>query len=251
MWQTLHNSPVVVALAQLKFNVPNFKIEDVVSQCDTQLKHTLQIRRNNIQVGLNFGRTAIPLGESKVSGVSNAEIGSYIYYTKSQKTKLEISKDTITFIDENPYLNWENFKTQTLNYLKILSSVFANAEVTRVSIRFVNRFTLDDFTNPEDYINTFITSKEGETTYPLNQYGFRLMMDVPQTDIYTIVNHNIENASQGKYIYTLDIDVLDKQKLVFDIDTISDSLENLRDIRNRIFFDTITAKTIELCNCPQ
>ena len=74
------------------------------------------------------------------------------------------------------------------------------------------------------------------------------MMDVPQTDIYTIVNHNVENASQGKYLYTLDIDVLDKQKLVFDIDTISDSLENLRNIRNKIFFDTITDKTIELCN---
>ena len=47
---------------------------------------------------------------------------------------------------------------------------------------------------------------------------------------------------------TLDIDVLDKQKLVFDIDTISDSLENLRSIRNKIFFDTIPDKTIELCN---
>ncbi|MBR1515918.1 MAG: TIGR04255 family protein [Paludibacteraceae bacterium] len=248
MWQTLQNSPVVVALAQLKFNVPNFKMEDVVKQCDVQLKHTLPIRRNNIQVGLNFGRTAIPLGESKVSGVSNAEIGSYIYYTKSQKIKLEISKDTITFIDENPYLSWENFKSQAIDYLKILSPVFANAEVSRISIRFVNRFTLDDFTNPEEYINTLITSKEGETTYPLSQYGFRLMMDVPQTDIYTIVNHNVENASQGKYLYTLDIDVLDRQKLVFDIDTISDSLENLRNIRNKIFFDTITNKTIELCN---
>lgn len=248
MWQTLHNSPIVVALAQLKYNVPNFKMEDVVKQCDVQLKHTLPIRRNNIQVGLNFGRTAIPLGESKVSGVSNAEIGSYIYYTKSQKIKFEISKDTITFIDENPYIDWESFKKQAIDYFKILSPLFANAEVARISIRFVNRFTLDDFNNPEEYINTLITSKEGKTTYPLNQYGFRLMMDVPQTDIYTIVNHNVENASQGKYLYTLDIDVLDKQKLVFDIDTISDSLENLRNIRNKIFFDTITDKTIELCN---
>ena len=50
MWQTLNNSPVVVALAQLKFNIPNFKIEDIVTQCDVQLKHTLPIRRNKFRL---------------------------------------------------------------------------------------------------------------------------------------------------------------------------------------------------------
>lgn len=251
MWQKLQNPPVVVALAQLKFKLPSFKIEDVVNKCDAPLRHTLTSRRNNIQVGLDFGRSAIPLGESKISGVSNAEIGSYVYYVKTQKIKLEISKDTITYVDETPYESWEAFKKQALYYFDILLPVLENAEIYRTSIRFVNRFTFDEFNNPEDYINTLITSKNGETPYPLNQYGFRLLMDVPQTDIYTIVNHNVENLPQGQYIYTLDIDVLDKQKLVYDIESLSDSLEHLREIKNSIFFASITEKTIALCNSPQ
>lgn len=53
---------------------------------------------------------------------------------------------------------------------------------------------------------------------------------------------------QNKYIYTLDIDVLDKQKLIYNIATIGESLENLRQIKNKVFFDAITDKTIQLCN---
>lgn len=50
------------------------------------------------------------------------------------------------------------------------------------------------------------------------------------------------------YIYTFDIDVLDKQRLIFDLDTISDNLEKLREVKNEIFFKNITQKTIDLCN---
>lgn len=247
MYPTLDNPPVVVALAQLKFRTPKFKVESVLTY-DKLLKHHFPIRQNNIQVGLNFDRTIIPLGESRVSGVSNAEVGSYIYISQNQKTKLEISSDTITFIDENPYLGWEHFKETTLRMFDILSPLFSSAEILRVSIRFVNRFTFDEFDDPKTYFNTLITSSDGNASYPLRQYGFRLVMDVPNTDVYIITNHNVEDALQNKYIYTLDIDVLDKQKLIYNIATIGESLENLRQIKNKVFFDAITDKTIQLCN---
>ena len=134
--------------------------------------------------------------------------------------------------------------------LNILSETLGEAYVRRVSIRFVNRFTFDEFSNPGKYFNELITSSDGESTYPLRQYGFRLIMDIPNTDIYTIVNHNVENIT-SKYVYTLDIDVLDRQKLIFDVNTISESLEKLRNIRNDVFFDTITDETVKVCNSQQ
>ena len=245
----LKNPPVVVALAQLKFNKQNFKLEKVL-EYNELIKHHFPIRQNNIQVGFNFGKTTFLLGESKVSGVSNAEVNSYVYLSKDQRTKLEISADTITYIDEKQYNGWGAFKTDALEMFDILSPILNDAEVNRVSIRFVNRFTFDEFSDPSKYFNALITSSIGESAYPLRQYGFRLIMDVPDTDIYTIVNHNVENIT-SKYVYTLDIDVLDRQKLIFDVHTISDSLENLRTIKNNVFFDTITDATIDVCNSQQ
>lgn len=243
----LEKPPVVVALAQLKFRIPNFKVDNILMY-DKLLKNRLPICHGNIRVGLDFGKTTFPLGESKVSGVSNAEIGSYVYISKNQRMKFEVTSDAVTFIDENPYQGWEHFKSETLQLLSIVSPLFSTAEILRLSIRFVNRFTFSEFSDPKVYFNTLISSSDGESSYPLRQYGFRLMMDVPDTDIYTIVNHNVENVPQDKYIYTFDIDVLDRQKLIFDIDTIGENLENLRQIKNKIFFDTITENTKQLCS---
>ena len=45
-----------------------------------------------------------------------------------------------------------------------------------------------------------------------------------------------------------DIDVLNNQKLLFSIDSIDNNLDSLREIKNNIFFNTLTDKTLSLCN---
>ena len=49
-------------------------------------------------------------------------------------------------------------------------------------------------------------------------------------------------------MYLLDIDVLDRQTLLFEKESILFNLKQLREIKNRIFFDSITEKTQESCN---
>ena len=190
MYPMLENPPVVVALAQVKFNLKDFKVKSIL-EYDTSLKHKLPIRKGNIQVGLNLENKTIPLGESKVSGISNAEIGSYIYLSTNQKAKLEISEDTLTYIDENPYAGWDAFISTAISLFSILSPILENAEIQRTSIRFVNRFIFNEFDDPKSYFNALITSADGNSSYPLRQYGFRMLMDIPDTDIYSIVNHNV------------------------------------------------------------
>ncbi|WP_088653548.1 TIGR04255 family protein [Geofilum rhodophaeum] len=246
-WPSLKKPPVVVALFQLKFNSIGIKLSDFL-KFDTQIKHNFPIRRDNIKVGLNFG-SSIPLGVSKFSGTSNAKIGSYVYLTIDQKAKFEILEDTITYIDERPYEGWDNFKDSTLKSLLVLSDILNSLEVTRTSIRFINRFTFETFDNPADYFKTLISSSEdNELPFPLRQYGFRLLMDIPDTDIFSIVNQNVDNVRTNSYIYTFDIDVLDRQKLLFEKETLAVNLEKLRNVKNEIFFNNITQKTIDLCN---
>jgi uncharacterized protein (TIGR04255 family) len=246
-WEILNNPPIAVALFQLKYSIRDRKLSDFLAY-DALLRHHFPIRKDNIQVGINLDGS-IPLGMSKITGTTDAKIGTYIYLSTDQKSKLEISEDTVTFIDEHPYQGWEYFKETTKFYLSIISDVLNNCEVIRTSIRFINRFTFDNFDNPQEYFKTLISGTEdSQLPYPLRQYGFRLFMDVPDTDTYSIVNQNIENARTNTYIYTFDIDVLDRQHLVFDINTVSENMENLRNIKNEIFFSNVTQKTLDLCN---
>jgi uncharacterized protein (TIGR04255 family) len=247
-WENLNKPPVVVALFQIKYATMGIKLNDFLKY-DTQIKHRFPIRRDNIQVGIDLGNSSIPLGVSKISGTSDAKIGSYVYFSVDQKNKLEISENTITYIDERPYQGWSSFKESTIQTLMILSDTLNNIEITRTSIRFINRFTFDNFDKPQDYFKTLISSsEENELPFPLRQYGFRLLMDIPNSDIYSIINQNVENVRTNSYIYTFDIDVLDRQHLLFDIKTIEVNMENLRDVKNEIFFNNITQKTLNLCN---
>lgn len=244
MFQQLKNPPVKIALFQLKFSSVDMK---VYNETDALLKHKFSIRKDNIEVGLNFDNTSIPLGKSRLNGTSDAKIKSCIYLTPDQKERVEILEDTLTYITELPYEGWDKFVAQVSDVLSIMSNVLGNVEIMRTSIRFVNRFLLDEFETPGDYFTTVI-SKKGETLFPLSQYGFRLQYEVPQSSIYAIVNQSVEKDISNKYTYLLDIDVLDKQSLYFEKETVLSSLSNLREIKDKIFFDSITKKTETLCN---
>jgi len=247
-WETLNNPPIVAALFQMKFVANNLELNKFLSY-DTQLKHHLPIRNDNGHVGINFG-ASIPWGPSETKVTTDAQIRSYTYFSADQKSRLEISTDTVTFIDEHKYSGWAHFKEMTKSYLAIISDVLSgNCEVNRISIRFINRFTFNNFDNPQEYFKTLISSAENnQVPYPLRQYGFRLFMDIPETDIYSIVNQNIEIIPTNKYSYTFDIDVLDRQHLIFNVNTIVENMETLRDIKNEIFFNNLTQKTKDLCN---
>ena len=144
-------------------------------------------------------------------------------------------------------MGWERFKNNVLKTLTHLSQILDSVEISRLSIRFVNKFDFPEFSNPQDYVTTVITNNTGETQYPIRQYGFRMFYDVPDTNIYAIVNQNVEKNTNDNYSYVLDIDVLDRQSILFQLDTISNNLETIRRIKNELFFESITNKTIELC----
>jgi len=131
----------------------------------------------------------------------------------------------------------------------VFNELLNNIEIKRTSIRFINRLSLSEFSNPQEYFNTLISgTDDSPLPYPLRQYGFRLLMDIPQTKIYSIVNQQIETLNTESFLYIFDIDVLDRQQYLFSKEELEKISGNLRNIKNEIFFNNITAKTQMLCN---
>lgn len=247
-WKNLANPPVVTAIFQIKYDSGSIRLDDFL-KFDTILKREFPQRRENIESSLSLApSTRIPLGKAQVSGVTNTRRTGYVYFTTDQKEKLTLSESDITYTKESPYTGWDSFKDFVLKVLNTLSPVLEGITIQRTSIRFINQFSLTDFDDPTEYFNTQITSSAAENSmpYPVTKYGFRLTFDISE-GIYSIVNQNVDQLTD-KYIYIFDIDVLDRNNILFDIDTIAETLERLRDIKNNIFFGNLTNKTLELCN---
>lgn len=245
-WPSLAKAPVVTAIFQLKFDNDSVKVDDYL-KFDNVLKREFPKRSDNIESSLSLSlATKIPLGRARVSGVTNTRRTGYVYFTVDQKEKLSLSSGDITYTTENPYEGWEVFRNKVLRILDIVSSIMENVTLRRTSIRFINQFKFDDFRDPTEYFNSQISSTEGGMLYPLMKYGFRLTYDVDE-GIYSIVNQNAEHLPD-KYIYIFDIDVLNRNNLLFDLSAIADTMDRLRDIKNEIFFGNVTKKTLQSCN---
>jgi len=246
-WKKLSNPPVVTAIFQILFEDDKLKLEDFLS-CDTRLRRDLPNKSENLESSLSLSpATRIPLGKAKVSGEANTRRVGYVYFTTDQKDKLSLSEHDITYTTESDYLGWDSFKNFVLKILGELSDVLRNAKIKRTSIRFINQFKIENFDDPTEYFNTQIVSSIDEAMqYPLLKYGFRLTFDVSE-GIYSIVNQNADRMTD-KYVYIFDIDVLDNNNMMFDVKSIDEKMENLRNIKNTIFFANLTQKTLKLCD---
>lgn len=246
-WITLNKPPVIVAIFQLKFEQEGLTIADI-SKYDAPLMATLPKKSNDIIANFDMPET-VAIGVSKVSATANAKINGYTYFSNDQKTKLSIREDSLTFMDEADYLGWQVFVSKIESYLDILSPLLENKIVTRVSIRFINRFVFSEFNNPVEYFNTTIsTTEDSGFRFPVAKYGFKIAFQIPDTNIHSIVNQNIDQVEINKFFYLFDIDVLDRVNLIFEKQSIVGILSELREIKNRIFFENLTEKTIDLCN---
>jgi uncharacterized protein (TIGR04255 family) len=247
-WPKLAKPPVVTAIFQMKYDLGVVNVEDFL-RYDGILRRSFPQRNESIESSLSFSpSTKIPLGKAQVSGVTNTRRIGYVYFTTDQKEKLALTETDITYTSEKIYEGWETCKETVLKLLGVVQPILENVSVRRTSIRFINQFNFDEFDDPTTYFNTQITmsQQEGTRLYPLMKYGFRLTYDVKE-DVYSIVNQNVEHLPD-KFVYIFDIDVLNRNNLLFDINSISVILEDLRSIKNEIFFGNVTEKTLELCN---
>lgn len=207
------------------------------------------MRADNMQSTFTVPKsTNISLGTVQVNGTQETHKIGFTYLSPDQKVKLTLSEDGITFTSEERYTGWEHFKSAALDFLDIYAPVLKGNTILRTSIRFVNQFTFKEFDDPAEYFNTIIssTSQTDSIPYSLLKYGFRLTLDVEE-GIYSIVNQNV-NSIADKYVYVFDIDVLNRNNIIFDKSSIGDVLEQLRNVKNAIFFNNLTNKTLNLCD---
>ena len=243
-WPILKKPPVVVALFQLKFlqgDIDLARVDDV----DVALRELFPSRMNNVSANINLPSTPYPLGASKFSGTTLLD--SITYFTQDQSRKLNITKHDVTYSSEGQYKGWGVFKSEATNVLKILSSLLDQRVITRTSIRFINRFEMYSFEDPQEYFQTMVSATKSDVLpYPVAKYGFSVTMNVSD-NAYSIVNQSLDKVND-KFVYLFDIDVLDRRNLLFETLEIGNVMESLREVKNQIFFGNVTEKTLELCN---
>lgn len=241
-WPTLKNPPILLAVVELRFKLPDkFDISDLKKN-DSDLLKQYPNRIDNLTGNINI---PTPTPGLSTATVDSKQVG-YTYTNKNKSRKIIISKESLVYAQEGDYQGWESFKGEWMEIIKHFIHRLNEIEIERLSVRFINRFSVKEMVSPLDYFNTSISAMDGIIKHPVDLYFYRYVMRIPDSKIHINVINSLQEITDSSYSFIFDIDVLNNEHFVFDFDKISFLLEDLREIKNDIFFNNITEKTLSL-----
>lgn len=140
-----------------------------------------------------------------------------------------------------PYRSWDDLR----DYTKQLWTTFAahadGKNATRLATRYVNKIEIP-FGKPIDtYFKTTFVVPEAIST-GISGYFLRFMVPFEVAGCNAIVTQSLEAGAEG---CIFDIDVFSQDTQGFQADLIWSRLELLRELKNRIFFESLTKGAVE------
>lgn len=156
-------------------------------------------------------------------------------------------KDRFVFSRLHPYDHWEQFRGEALRLWQIHKTPAQPAEVHRLGVRFINRLLLPENFHINDYLQT---TPQAPTDMELLFSGFfhHETWGVPGYPYMINIIKTIQPVQEppaGGTGLIFDIDVATTQPLELRDELINQYLEEMRWLKNKVFYGNMTEKALE------
>lgn len=181
---------------------------------------------------------------------SSSHVG-YRYDSQDGKHVIQAKIDGFTFSWLKPYEDWEALRQAALTTWQIYRDTLNPDAITRVAARFINQFEIP---GPGIDFDHYLTAAPPiPKELPQGYAGFltRLAIPDPINEATILITQSFQPGINPSVVpVLLDIDVF-KDKLIENEgvgwDRMAwDTIDKLRAIKNKVFFESITEKTAEL-----
>lgn len=240
-YRHLKNAPINEALIDLRVKLPEDKRKvDLLEKMHDQIKDRFPEKKQQIEHRLEF-HSGPPTTEKKTT--------DHVGYRFASEDGLWVVQATIngfTLSRLKPYETWENLRDEAKQIWRIYEDILSPEAVTRVATRFINKIEIPgpniDF---DDYLTAAPVIPKALSQIMMGFFS-RVVVPDEKSKSVGIITQNFEPGINPQVIpILLDIDVF-KEKLFEIQDPIWDTIDCLREVKNRIFFDSITEKTAGL-----
>jgi uncharacterized protein (TIGR04255 family) len=235
----LSKAPIVEAVIDIRV-VPSVKWDEISLQSDLKRRlpdfpkvETLRQARYQLPIGKQNNPIVEDLGcvGFKCQSIDNLHIAQF-------------TKEAFVFSRLKPYENWEQLSGEALRLLVVYCELLKPKEVTRVGLRFINRIAIkpakielaDYYKYPPEPVK--------ELDWTLTGYLHHDVMQVPETAYMVNLIKTVQNIP-GERGLILDIDVFMGNRFEYNESSLKRFLEEMRWVKNKIFFSSLTEKIIE------
>jgi uncharacterized protein (TIGR04255 family) len=193
---------------------------------------------------LRQARYQIPIGKQNNPTVEDFGCIGFKLHSSDNLHIAQFNKEAFVFSRLKPYLDWAQLRQEALRLWAIYFELLKPREVIRVGLRFINRIAIkQEKIEIDDYYKYPPTSLK-ELNWPLAGYLHHDVFQVPETQHSVNLIKTVQNIP-GEIGLILDIDVFMQNQFEYNELRIKECLEEMRWVKNKIFFSSLTEKIIE------
>lgn len=243
--EKLKNPPITEALIDIRANLPSGIDLPVLATFHTEIKDRFPEKKERIIFEGGFQINAEGMTESLPS---SQRITGYFFQSSDGGKIVQARLDGFTFNKLKPYEDWKMFQNEAKELWKYYLEVAKPTNITRIALRYINRIEIPlpckDF---KDYILTLPDVAPG-VPQGLDHFLMRLSIPDPKTSSAAIITETTGQIDEsGKSIpFIFDVDVFRQTILEPTSGEIWEVMDTLHELKNSIFFNSITDKTKEL-----
>lgn len=177
---------------------------------------------------------------------ADSQIDGYRFETRDGLRVLQPQLDGFTFSWLKPYKDWPSFRAEAKRLWKVYVQVAAPSRVTRIGLRFVNRFELP--ARSGELSEWLLTRPALARGIPrVTDLFMRVVFPLAPIDAFAVITEAFDpdGAKLGQPVI-LDVDVFREANVLPQEKDLWDTVEKFRVEKNRLFFGSITERTKEL-----
>jgi uncharacterized protein (TIGR04255 family) len=240
----LKNAPIVEAIVDFRVKLPDkFEVKSF-----TSIKKRLGNRYPKMEERREF-EAGVRIKDKRVEHmVEEKGLQGYFFKSPDGKNVAQFRKDGFTFSRLKPYTNWQDVLTEAKKLWRLyMDRTFPDLVVTRIAVRYINQLDIPlPIKDLKEYLKTPPAIPQN-VPQELYQFLTRVTIRDPKFDIMAHIIQALERSSKRDCVtIILDIDVFKQKESGFVELEIWQTFEQLRDLKNRIFFSSITEKTARL-----
>ncbi|MBC8419651.1 MAG: TIGR04255 family protein [Desulfobacterales bacterium] len=240
----LNNAPIREAIIDFRVKLPSeFRVSEFLS-----LREQIGDRFPKFKERRSFkGEFKIAPGKPISTKAEEHGIHGYFFITDDEKKIAQFRIDGFTFSRLKPYTYWEEIFDEAKELWALYVDAAKPQSVARIAVRYINQL---DIPLPITDFSIFLTAPPyipDSLSCAISGFLTKITTYFPELDIKANIIQALEKSKEANYIsLILDIDVYKSQDFSPDSEDMWAFFEQFRELKNRIFFQSITEETARL-----
>lgn len=239
----LNNAPIIEAIIDFRTKLPaTFEVTRFSS-----LKQMLNESYPQMEESRAFETGVKVKGKQIQQILEDKGLQGYLFRSGDGKNVVQFRQYGFTFSRLKPYTNWQDVLREAKRLWKLYVNEASPDIITRIAVRYINQLDIPlpihDF---KEYLTSPPVVPEG-LPQDVSHFLTKVTICDERLDIMAHIIQVLGKSSKPEHIaIILDIDVFKQRETGFKELEIWQTFKQFRDLKNRIFFDSITEKTARL-----